>query len=47
MCVKLSPENLNPESYSPHYTRNYTCEVTIASRVCSDTNLNIGVEEIG
>ena len=47
MCVKLLLENLNPGSCPPHYTRNYTCGVTIASMVRGDTNLNIGVEEIG
>ena len=34
MCVKLPPENLNPNSYPPHPTSIYTCGVTIALRVC-------------
>ena len=34
MCVKLSPRDLNPDPYSLHPTDTYTCEVTIALRVC-------------
>ena len=37
MCVKLSPKNLNPGLYPPHPTSTYTCRVTIAPRVYSDT----------
>ena len=34
MCVKLSPENLNPSSYPPHLISNYNCRMTIAPRMC-------------
>ena len=33
MCMKLSSENLNPSSYSPHPTNTYTYEVTIAPKI--------------
>ena len=32
MCVKLPPENLNPDLYPPYPTNTYTCGVTTASR---------------
>ena len=32
MCVKFPPGDLNPDSYPPHPTSIYTCEVTIAPR---------------
>ena len=38
MCVKLPLRDLNPGSYLSHSTSNYTCEVTIAPRVCGGTN---------
>ena len=34
MCVKLPPEDLNPDPYPPHPTSIYTCVVSIAPRVC-------------
>ena len=36
MYVKLPLRNLNSDPYPPHPTNTYTCEVTIASRVCDD-----------
>ena len=36
MCVKLPPRNLNFGLCPPHPTNTYTCEVTIAQRVCGD-----------
>ena len=39
MCVKLSPEDLNPCLCLLHPTNTYICGVTIASRVCSSDNL--------
>ena len=36
MCVKLLPEDLNPDPSLTHLTNTYTCKVTIASRVCGD-----------
>ena len=38
MCVKLSPGDLNPGLCPLHATNTYTCEVTIAPRVCGGTN---------
>ena len=36
MCVKLSLRNLNhgPYPHTPHLTSTYTCEMTIAPRIC-------------
>ena len=34
--MKLSPRDLNPSPYPPHPTSTYTCEVTIAPKVCGD-----------
>jgi len=34
MYVKLSPENLNHNSYPPHPINIYICGVTIAPNVC-------------
>ena len=34
VCMKLIFWNLNPDPYPPHPTSTYTCEVTIAPRVC-------------
>ena len=34
MYVKLRPGVLNPSLYPPHPISIYTCEVTIAPRVC-------------
>ena len=34
MRMKLPPRDLNPGPYPPHPTSTYTCEVTIAPRVC-------------
>ena len=39
ICVKLSSENLNPDSYSPHSTNNYTFEMTIAQKMCSSFHI--------
>ena len=36
MCVKLSPEDLNPDPYPLHLTSIYICEVAIPPKVCSD-----------
>ena len=36
MCVKLPLGDLNTDPFPPHPISIYTCEVTIASRVCSD-----------
>ena len=38
MYVKFPLKDLNPGSYPPHLTSIYTCEVTIAPRVCGGTN---------
>ena len=35
MCVKLPPEDLNPDPYPLHPINTYTCGVTIAPKVCS------------
>ena len=35
MCVKLPYRDLNPNSCLSHPTNTYTCEVTIAQRVCN------------
>ena len=35
MCVKLPYRDLNPNSCLSHPTNTYTCEVTIAPRVCN------------
>ena len=32
MCVKLSPEDLNPSPYPLNLTNTYTCGVTTAPR---------------
>ena len=37
MCVKLSLKDLNPVPYPPHPTSIYTCGVTIAPKVYSDS----------
>ena len=37
MCVKLLPENLNPDPYPSHSTSTYTCGITTAPRVHSGT----------
>ena len=34
MCVKLSPEDLNPGPCLPHSTNTYTCGVPIVPREC-------------
>ena len=34
MCVKLSFGDLNPDPCPPHPTNTYTCEITIALRIC-------------
>jgi len=41
MCMKLPPGDLNPGPCPPHPTSTYTCEVTIAPRVCGDDMLSI------
>ena len=41
MCIKLSPGNLNPSHFSTHPTNTYTCEVTIAPKVCDGEPLLI------
>ena len=33
LCLKLPPENLNPDSYPSHPISTYTCRMTIVSRV--------------
>ena len=33
VCVKFSPENLNPDPCLSHLTSTYTCRVTIVPRV--------------
>ena len=33
MCVKLSPNNLNFDNYSPHLTNNYTYKIITALRI--------------
>ena len=33
MCVKLSPGDLNLDSYPSHPTSTYTCEVTLSVMV--------------
>ena len=35
MCVKLPPRDLKSGPYPSHSTNIYTCEMTIASKVCS------------
>ena len=39
MFVNLSPEDLNSQPLLPHPTSTYTCGLTIALRVHSDTKL--------
>ena len=34
ICVKLSPENLNPDPFPPHLTNTYTCRVSNTPKVC-------------
>ena len=36
VCVKLLSEDLNPGPYPPYSTNTYTCEVTVALRVCGN-----------
>ena len=38
MCVNLPLGDLNPNPCPPHSTSTYTCEVTIAPRVCGGEN---------
>ena len=45
MYVKLLPEELNPGPYLPHPTNTYTCGVTIAPRVRSDT-INFSIKKL-
>ena len=33
--MKVLPEDLNSDPYSPHLTSTYTCKVTTALKVCS------------
>ena len=33
MCMKLPPEDLNPDPCPPHSTSIYTCRMTIAPRM--------------
>ena len=34
MCMKHPSRDLNLDSYSPHLTNIYTCEMIIVSKVC-------------
>ena len=46
MCVKLLPEDLNLDPYLPHPTSTYTCEVTIAPRMCGSINEHINSKSL-
>ena len=43
MCVKFSLGDLNPGPCPPHSTSTYTCEVTIAQKMCGVNNVTIDV----
>ena len=42
--MKLSPGDLNLDSYPPHFTSTYTCEVTITPRVCGGSSMMLTSE---
>ena len=42
--MKFSPEDLNLDSYPPHFTNTYTCEVTITLRVCGGSSMMLTSE---
>ena len=38
ICIKFSPEDLNPSPYPLHPISTYIYEVTIAPKMCGDSN---------
>ena len=51
MCVKLPYRDLNPDPYPSNPINIYTCEVTIAPRVCGgkkkkNTNFSISQSDL-